>query len=293
MWRLALARLIAPVYAKHRKVVAVGLGGSVSRGYADRSSDIEIGVFWAEPPTDDERMEAFEQAGGTQQRLFAYDPQLEEWTEDYAVHTVKIDVVHRTYASTERHLADVTQRCDIALPKQGLICAIQHMVPLHGATTLERWQARTAIYPDELARAMVAAHLMFGPHAFLELLAERNDFLPLYEIVCRAQKQVLLVLSGLNRVYLPHTRFKWIGHLLRELRIAPPDLALRLEQMFGAPPPTAVAQLGHIIDETLALVELHMPEIDTATVRAQVNQQRAVWEHPPTAALLLQERGDK
>ena len=53
--RMALAQRIAPAYAANPKVRAVLLAGSVARGTADHFSDIEIDVFWAEPPSDDER----------------------------------------------------------------------------------------------------------------------------------------------------------------------------------------------------------------------------------------------
>ena len=39
------------------------LAGSTARGHAD-FSDIDLGVFWHEPPTEDERLAAVEQAGG-------------------------------------------------------------------------------------------------------------------------------------------------------------------------------------------------------------------------------------
>src|SRR5438128_720717 len=69
-WRQALARQIAPAYAADPKVAAVvgdgrlPVGGSSARGHADRHSDIEIGVFWHEPPADAERRAAVEQMGG-------------------------------------------------------------------------------------------------------------------------------------------------------------------------------------------------------------------------------------
>jgi hypothetical protein len=40
------------------------VGGSVARGFADRYSDIEIGVFWDTLPSIEERAAARERAGG-------------------------------------------------------------------------------------------------------------------------------------------------------------------------------------------------------------------------------------
>ena len=44
------ARVVRP-YAANPKVAAVVLGGSAAHGHADRFSDVEIGVFWREPPS--------------------------------------------------------------------------------------------------------------------------------------------------------------------------------------------------------------------------------------------------
>ena len=55
-WRHNLAHPLAPIYAANPHVAAVLLGGSTARGHADRYSDIELGVFWHQPPTDAERL---------------------------------------------------------------------------------------------------------------------------------------------------------------------------------------------------------------------------------------------
>src|SRR5947209_2177409 len=73
-WRLALAQHVAGAYAANPNVAAVIIGGSVARGHSDRYSDIEVGVFWRQPPTDEERRSAAEATGGEVHRLYPYDP---------------------------------------------------------------------------------------------------------------------------------------------------------------------------------------------------------------------------
>src|SRR5436190_9020012 len=68
---LALAQHIAPVYFDNPKVRVVMVGGSVSRGCADQYSDLEIGVFWAESPSDDERKLVIQRAGA---ELLSFEP---------------------------------------------------------------------------------------------------------------------------------------------------------------------------------------------------------------------------
>ena len=49
---LALAEQIVLAHSDHPSIKAVMVGGSVSRGYADRYSDLEVGVFWSDAPTE-------------------------------------------------------------------------------------------------------------------------------------------------------------------------------------------------------------------------------------------------
>jgi predicted nucleotidyltransferase len=63
--RMALTERIALAYAANPKVWAVLLTGSVARGTADRFSDIDLDVFWAEPPSEAELQAPIERAGAS------------------------------------------------------------------------------------------------------------------------------------------------------------------------------------------------------------------------------------
>ena len=54
-WRIAVARRVEACYRQDSRVRAFMIGGSVSRGLADRYSDLEIGVFWTTTPSPEER----------------------------------------------------------------------------------------------------------------------------------------------------------------------------------------------------------------------------------------------
>ncbi|MGN6752015.1 MAG: hypothetical protein ACTHJJ_05625, partial [Intrasporangium sp.] len=61
--RVAIARKAVPAYAADEAVVASLVAGSVARGRADALSDIELDVYWAQPPTVTQREAAIEGAG--------------------------------------------------------------------------------------------------------------------------------------------------------------------------------------------------------------------------------------
>jgi predicted nucleotidyltransferase len=78
-WRYALAQQIAS--HANPKVAAVLVEGSVARDYADRSSDIDLAVFWAEPPTPKERRDIATRAGGRSRRPWPSPREAAGWSE--------------------------------------------------------------------------------------------------------------------------------------------------------------------------------------------------------------------
>ncbi len=268
--RLALARAIAPAYAVDPAVVAVLVGGSVARGHADHWSDLELGVFWAVAPTLAARAAAAGAAGVAERRVFPDAAASGAWEEEYRVGGVKVDVGHLTVAATERIIGDVTERADPSLAKQAVVATARDGVPLHGGALLAGWRAHAAVYPDALARSMVAEHLAFGPHWWLEMLAERDDLLALYSLLCRVERSVLGVLLGLNRVYPTSPDLKWVDRLAGRLTVAPPHLAGRLKRVFRAEPRDGAREAVQLIEETVALVEAHLPTLNTGAVRARL-----------------------
>jgi hypothetical protein len=292
-WRRELARRIAPVYAAHPKVAAVILGGSAARGCADRFSDVELGIFWTALPADDERERLREQAGGVEGSFIPNsgrypppDPRGAGGLERYylgggAAEGFLVEVEHETVGGTEQCIGDVVERYDTSLSKQELIAVIQYGVPLAGQALVERWRARVSAYPDELARRMVREHLRVGPWGRKELYARRGEVLIVYEDLAWVGQRILLALMGLNRMYVPSDDFKWMERTIAAMPIAPPDLASRLSQVFHAEPVEGVRRLRAIMEETLSLVEAHLPEVDTAEARRQMRSWRDPWDHPP------------
>jgi hypothetical protein len=275
-----LAQQIGHAYAASDNVRAVMMGGSVSRGLADRYSDLEIGVFWAEPPPDDERMAAIERLGG---RLFgprsfpAYttDP---EWVVSEHFHIDEVTIDGRRYAGTsnintqhftvggmERCLADVVERYDTAAEKHELLSAVQHGVPPYGADLLARWQAKAAGYPGQLARRVIREHLWFGPAYVPECFAGRGDggdVLVLYRHFLVTAQCILQILAALNRVYCPSPEHKWMDWLIGQFRIGPHDLSRRIKLVFRVEPRDGGRELRRLVHETLALVDEHLPEVN-------------------------------
>ena len=284
--QLALAQKLAPYYRANPKVTAVLVEGSVARGYADRFSDIDLAVFWAEAPTEKERRDIIKRARGRHVQLVPSNRDEACWSDHYDVGGVAIDVRHVGVEATERILVDVLEHCDPSLAKQRHIAALLSALPLSYSSVLTHWQQQAKVYPHELGVAMVRAHLLFHAGWEQEQLAERSDLLALYESFCTVEKHILLVLMGLNRIYYPG--WQWVDRLMRQMRIAPLNLASRFKQVFGIvsiDPLAGVYQLHELIEETFGLVETHLSEFDTTLALARFRERRQTWERVPDGLL--------
>jgi hypothetical protein len=274
-WRYDLAQRIAAHYHAHPQVAAVLVEGSVARDDADHSSDLDLAIFWTEPPTALERRDIVTRTGGSGWRPWPSRREATGWSERYVLEGVPIDVRHTTVAATEDLLAAVLERADLQLARQERLAALRSALPLFNPALIIRWQQQAASYPHALAVAMVRTHLRFRPAWEQEQLAERRDVLALYDSLCTGQKHLLLVLLGLNRLYYPGWR--WLDRLINEMRVTPPNLSPRLKQLFAVvsiDPLAAVYQLHDLIEETFRLVDTHLSELDTHAAHERFRGQR-------------------
>jgi hypothetical protein len=277
-WRLSLARQLVPAYTEYPHVQAVILGGSAARGYADPYSDLELGVFWSQPPTNQDRERAFARACGARLTMDAYDPAYQWWIEDYYVQGVNIDVVHRTIPTTDQLIADVIERSDTSLYKQTLIAAIRDAVPFVGHSHILRWQSQTEQYPNALMYAVVQASMTLKPWWSVEVAAQRDSLILVHQALSVVSEKVLAALLAINRQY--HPGIKWLPDVIAKLAIAPEAFHTRLRRCFEGPLDGRVLHMAALIEDVFTLAERHVPSLNIASVRTSFHQRRAPIEPP-------------
>jgi hypothetical protein len=262
------------------------LGGSAARGHADRFSDLELGVVWRTPPTEDDRRGAIEAADGDLVRLYPVEETETGpfWSDAWKAGRrggspfsgVEVDMVHCLDATVERTLRAVVDECDPDPSKQLFVGGVLHGIALYGEDRLEPWRESASRYPDGLRLAVVRAHAQIEGLWRLDAFAERANPVAGYRVLVEAQERLLHVLLGLNGVY--YSGFKALAAVVADLGIAPRDLLPRLLACYPLTMEKSKATLTALVEETYDLVEQHVPEIDVARLRAILAYERPLWD---------------
>ena len=283
-WRIALARRIAPIYGSHPRVKVVLIGGSVGRGIADRYSDVEIGVFWTEPPSEAERRTLAEQVGivyNAQMSPYKFDPchpGEEEADEDIYIGGDKdcgfnVDIKHKTIAAVEQYLVEMFDHCR---PHDNRLAEVlSHSIPLYGQLLVEQWRRKVATYPTELAQKIVQTQLRFEQWWLCEQFAKEEEMILVQEQFSECLTKIISVLAALNRVYV--LEIKWTDWSIEQLKITPSNLICRAKQIFEQAPQVAAQQVRQLIEETFDLVKIHLPDIDVESRQQKVFERLPRW----------------
>jgi predicted nucleotidyltransferase len=291
-WRVELGRRVGAAYLRDPGVAAVLIAGSASRGEADRDSDVELMVAWAEPPTEAQRRLIVEPLAADH-RLLDYDDDWECWQEDLFIGRsaedapssgVLIEVVGQLVPVIGRRLDDVVERFEPNLDKQSTIHALLNGIPLHGEELIGSWRTKAEPYPRGLTLAMVNRYAQIDYFADWErFLARGQNLLLIHERFTQIERQLLLVLQALNGVY--HYKFKWLERVVGELAVAPRELGERLRTVLTSDVPTGAEALTQLVEEVYDLVEERLPEVDVVRLRSIFRWRRQPWDAPPPEAL--------
>lgn len=265
VWRISMARSLAPGFTANPKVEAAFVFGSAALGCSDQYSDLELGIVWSDLPSAAELQTSVQQIGVAGWELEPYGTQQQAWLEQFYWHGMKIEAGHWARATIDSMITDVVERYDVSqtgllFEKQAMAANLCHAVILYGEVLIKLWQERLTPYPEGLAVAMVQQHLQFRPFNGQEILAERREIPLLYENHCAIVRWLLNLLFGLNRIY--HPGFKWIAYWVEAMALKPLGLFERLERVFQSDPLSGTRELRQLVQETFELVDQHVPQVD-------------------------------
>ncbi len=276
---LASAKQNIKAYIANSKAKAAMVTGSTAKGQADFYSDVEMFIYYDQLPSKEELQFARKLNRGSEpiRILDGYSEGF--FGEFYFIDGVEFQIGNVTIAFWEQDMATVLKKLDVTSPLQKALSGMLDCIPLYGEALIQEWKRQIADYPDALAQAMVEKYLNFFPiWALQEHLATRDTTLFQHQIRLETGQNLLGVLAGLNRLYYSTFQFKRMRQFIEQMNIAPENLYIRLESLYHTEPIAAASQLKELVVETVDLVELHLPEIDTSKVRHTLKRQQRVWK---------------
>jgi predicted nucleotidyltransferase len=276
---LELVRRNVKPYIANPKTKAVMVTGSVAEGRCDEYSDCDVMLYYEELPSNDELHAARQQNPGAELIEFLGDRQSGAFGETFRVQGVECQFAHTAIAQWEAEMATVLEKFEIQPGIMKMLHGTLVGMPLYGEALIQQWKDKIAKYPDQLAQAMVEHHLkFFALWSMQSKLARRDATLWYYQILVEAAQNILGVLSGLNRLYFSTFQFKRMGTFIEQMDITPQNLALRLEGLFYQEASIAALHLEALVQETVALVETHMPQVNTAFAKRQLGWRQQPWQ---------------
>lgn len=269
VWRLELARRYIRPY-EERAAIAV-LGGSVAQGVADHWSDIDTVVYWDAIGRDWlETPRAAE--GGARFAWLEHYPG-NACLEQYRFGTVKADVAHVRLGWLDELIDGTLSGESFDTTSLDVLRGVRESIVLFGEERYEPLRARTLDFPDSLRRALVEAHLSFTPSWIYDGMGrDRGDLVVFYEYVLGTMRNIVGVLAGLNRVYVAPEKLKRVGAVVSRMELTPPEAAARLDALLDLPRERVRPELDDLVRATLDLVDVHLPEVDTARARERWSQ---------------------
>jgi hypothetical protein len=257
---MQIARDIAHGYRSEGRLVALTVAGSVGAGLADRWSDLELDCYWSEPPSESERRAPLERVGAADVVVWDYDPADREWSEDYTVGRLAVNVSNFTADTVEGFLDCVIDHADIDPVKHMRLAAIQRCTALRGDRIVDAWRVRATEYPDALVDAMVAESLrpsVLDGWEARDAWVDRDDAIALHALLTRIEQAIVGGVLALGRVYMPHRHPKWQRALLTDCAITPASLPERLASIWHASLRDGLASGESLLGDVVALAEQH------------------------------------
>lgn len=267
--RRALAERVTAAIVPATGPAAVLLVGSAAEGNADHLSDIDLIALYDRLP-EPEAFRAVVTGLGATPRLRIGEEPGRGFSDSYVLDGVELQTGGSTVSSVEERVEAVRSGADPGEPSTKVLLGLLHGVALHGSDRVEALRERAG-YPDALQRAVVERGLAMFPYWLArEQLAARDAMLFEVQSLLDGAFAILSMVSALNRVYFTSFQYKRMHEHVAAMEVAPPDLARRVESLFGPDRDAAAAELRALYGEVVALVEDRLPDVDTTAARRRL-----------------------
>ncbi len=303
-WRESLARQVIEAYKKSGKVSAALIGGSLALGVDDDFSDIDLFIFWVEPPSDAERHRAVIRSGGEVDIFWSDTPteellgsklsekngrigqlwpyESDEWSEHYFIGAVNIGISGFLASTVPRYLTDLLQNNQPTDDKQMLLSTIRAGIPVSGKQLIGGWKQAAEEFPSLLAFTLINRAIAYDYSWWAcDMFVKREERLILQALVSCMVDKIIRALLALNNMYLPDPRHKWLGYYADKMESKPAGLLTRIISLSSADPVLAVREVQELFIETLDLVDGVLPGTETGFAREWIHYRRPINTQNP------------
>lgn len=205
--------------------------GSVSRGVADRNSDIEIELLNENIPSEKERVDWIKQIGGTQ--ITSYGGPIADGSM-WIIFKYKdfwIEAGWQSFKTMEENVDNILKGEIIDHDRLLLPWVIRNAIGINEGDLIKKLREDLNAYPDILQKKIIISSLkgltITLASQVKKALAERDDKLPLLERLIGDVKRVLRILFALNKEWEPD--WKRIQYIVEDLEVKPNDLYDRID----------------------------------------------------------------
>ncbi|MCB9460803.1 MAG: nucleotidyltransferase domain-containing protein [Anaerolineaceae bacterium] len=268
-WRIQLAHQIAGYYPAE----AVLLVGSAANGLADAWSDLDLLMYWQAVPDVATRRQIAERIGGkgiTWEDTTDGDFALQSQGDTFRLgeHALKVDITHKTRASVEALMADVTQHHDLNPIKLGVLNGFMGGMAVTGHDLLSQWREQIGDLPAEMIQPLLDRYLDLTAYDLVLMIVRRGDALFARELITGWCTAIVMALQVINRKY-PPLRAKHLAAMGETMAIQPEGLAKRIRQICNAPIAEAIELAKPLIEDTFSLISQQGYDVTAAIARFQ------------------------
>lgn len=237
-------------------LMALAIGGSVSRGQADEYSDLELLCFWDVFPELEDRIKLIEEINA--KTLFDIDE--DTFEDNVIIDDIQVDITHNTIAYYDNIIADVLEYALADQKSLAVFNTTNYMYPLFGHNILNAWKEKTRTYPHNLAINVIYDNLDNLHNGNVEIHIQRDNPTEFYAQIVNIQRTIFNILSALNKSY--SGGYKWMYAELDSMDIKPVNIIIRFKEMFIKNKYLSIEDLFAMVYETLYLINANLPDMN-------------------------------
>ena len=126
VWRISLAREIAPLFVTEPNIEACFVFGSAALGISDQYSDLELAFIWTQLPSAKELEAASNRVGVSNWQIERYGEDKRAWLEQFYLLGMKVEAAHWAHSRINEIVTSVVEQYDVS--QQGLLFENQTVV---------------------------------------------------------------------------------------------------------------------------------------------------------------------